>query len=114
MALTIRPKDILKTLSPTDPEAFNAFSSALDATLRDLARDPVVVGFKSVVCYRTGLNVGVNPDDLSGVKRSIVATVSSWKNAGGSGVLRLADKALNDFVVRTALSIATEFDKPGE
>jgi len=67
-----------------------------------------------VVCYRTGLNVSVNPDDLSSVERSIVATVSSWKNAGGSDVLRLAYKALNDFVVCTALSIATEFDKPGE
>lgn len=84
-------------------------------TLRDLARDPVVVGFKSVVGYRTGLNISVDPDDFSGVERSILATVSWWKNrAGGSNVLRLADKALNDFVVRTALSIATEANKPGE
>ena len=114
MALTVRRKDILKSLSPTDPDAFGAFSSALYATLRDLARNPAVVGFKSVICYRTGLNVSVNPDDFSGVEKSIVTTVSSWKDAGGSGVLRLADKALNDFVVCTALSIATEFNKPGE
>ena len=91
------------------------FRSALYTTLRDLAHDPVVVGFKSVVCYRTGLDVKVNPDDFSGVERSIVATVSAWKKqAGGSDVLRLADKALNDFVVCAALSIATEFNKPGE
>ena len=115
MALTVRPKDILKILSPTNPKLFNAFSSALYATLRGLACEPVVVGFKSVeVCYRTGLNVGVNSDDLSGVERSIVTTVSSWKNAGGSDVLRLADKALNDFVVCVALSIAAEFNKPDE
>ena len=94
---------------------FEAFRSTLSATLRDLARDPVVVGFKSVVAYRTGLNVNVNSDDSSSVEKSIVATVSSWKKeGGGSGVLRLADKALNDFVVCTALSIATEFNKPGE
>ena len=93
---------------------FDAFSSALYATLWDLARDPVVVGFKSVVCYRTGLNVSVNHGDSSGVERSIVATISSWRDAEGSDALRLADKALNDFVVRAALSIATESNKPGE
>ena len=59
-----------------------------------------------LVCYRTSLNVGVNSDDLSGVERSIVTTVSSWKNAGGSDVLRLTAKALNDFVVCVTLSIA--------
>lgn len=94
---------------------FDLFYSALYNALRDLARDPVVVGFKSVVGYRTGLNIDVNSDDISGVVRSIFATVSSWKKQnGGSGVLRLADKALNDFVVCTALSVATEFNKPGE
>jgi hypothetical protein len=104
----------LKTLSPTDPEAFNAFSSTLYSTLGVFARDPVVAGFGSVVCYRAGLNVSVNPGDLSGVE-GIFATVSSWGNAGGlSEMLRSADKALNSFVVRTALSIAIEFDKSGE
>ena len=107
-------KDILKTLSPTDSTyVFDAFSSALNMTLRDLARDPVVVGFKSVVCYRTGLNVSTNSDP-SDVEKSVVAAVSSWKKTGGSCALRLADKALNDFVVCTALSIGAEFNKPGE
>ena len=107
MALTGWLKDVL---SPTDPNVFEAFSSALT----NLARDPVVVGFRSVVCYRTGLNVCVNPEDLSDVERSVVATVSSWKVGGGSDVLRLADKALNDFVVCMTLSVAGEFNKPGE
>jgi hypothetical protein len=94
---------------------FDIFHSALYITLQGLARDPVVVGFKSVVGYRTGLNVAPNARDLSHVAESVVATISSWKKrAGGPGMLRLADKALNDFVVCTALSIATEFNKPGE
>lgn len=68
-----------------------------------------------MVCYRTGLNIGLGSDDSSSVERGIVATVSSWKEkVEGSDILRLANKALNDFVVRTALSIATEFNKPGE
>lgn len=93
---------------------FDLFYSALYTALREeVARDPAVVGFKSVVGYRTGLNINVNSDDISGVVKSIFATVSSWKKQNG-GVLRLADKALNDFVVCTALSVAKEFDKPGK
>jgi len=108
-------KDILKSLSLTGSNVFDLFYSALYTALRDLARDPVVVGFKSVVGYRTGLNINVNSDDISGVVKSIFATVSLWKKqSGGSGALRLADKALNDFVVCTALSVAKEFNKPGE
>ena len=108
-------KDLLKPLpfSPKDPNVFEAFSSALRSTLRELARDPVVVGFKSIVAYRTGLNVEPNSDDLSSIERGIIATLSTWKE-GGSDVLRLANKAVNDFVVHTALSIAAEFDKPGK
>ena len=75
------------------------------------------MGFKSVIAYRTGLNITVNPDGTSGVERSVLAAVSSWNGqdeGSRSGALRLADKALNDFVVCTALSIATEFRKPGK
>ena len=111
----MRPEDLLKSLSPTDPNVFESFSSALRTTLRDLARDPAVAGFKSVVGYRTGLNVNPNSDDIPDVKRGIVDTVSSWREkAEGSDVLRLTHKALNDFVVCTMLSIATEFNKPGK
>ena len=108
-------EDLLKSLSLTGPHIFETFRSALHTTLRDLARRPVVVGFKSVVCYRTGLNVSLNCGDSSSIEEAIITAVSSWKeNAGGSAVLRLANKSLNDFVVCIALSIAAEFNKPGE
>ena len=113
--VTRNSKDILKSLSPKQSHILFNFYTALSTTLRTLARDPVVVGFKSVVAYRTGLNVAATSKDPASVERGIITTVSSWKEkAGGSDVLRLADKALNDFVVRTALSIATEFNKPGK
>ena len=92
---------------------FYAFP-ALSQKLRDLARDLVVVEFESVICYRNSLNISVNFDDSSGVEKSIFATVSSYKDAGGSVVLRLADEVLNDFVVCTVLFTITESRKPGE
>ena len=48
------------------------------------------------------------------LNRSVVATVSSWKDGGGSDVLRLVYKVLNGFVVCTTLYVAAEFNKPGE
>ena len=116
MVLTMRLEHLLKSLSTTDPDfIFEAFHSALYSMLRIYACHPAVVGFKSVVCYRTGLNISPNSDDLSSVEMGIASTVSSWNGeAGGSDELRLANRALNDFVVRTALSIATEFNKPGK
>ena len=51
----------------TDPNPPEAFPSALSTTFTDFARDPVVVGFKSVVCYRTGLDVHFNSGDSSDV-----------------------------------------------
>ena len=74
-----------------------------------------MVGFKSVVAYRTGLDIDANASDSSTIGKSIIAVITTWQGqAGGPGVLRLADKPLNDFVVHTALSIATAFNKPGE
>jgi hypothetical protein len=105
----------LKSLSPTDVNVFESFHSAFCATLREFARGLDVVGFKSIVAYRTGLDVNLNPNDSSGIERGIDDTISSWKDKGRkSEAPRLVNKALNDFVVCTALSIATEFNKPGE
>ena len=90
------------------------FSSALSTTFVDFACDPVVAGFKSVVCYPTGLNAWANFGHLSDVERSVIATVSSWKDQTESDAFRLADKAPNDFVFCTALFVATESNRPDE
>lgn len=113
--LTARRKDVLKSLSPTVVNVLDSFYATFRIALREFARDPNVVGFKSVVAYRTGLDVNPSPDDRSGIERGIHDTISSWKDkARESEALRLASKALNDFVVRIALSVATDFNKPGK
>ena len=42
--------------------AFGAFTAAFDRAIADAIADPAVVGFKSVVCYRTGLDVRLGRD----------------------------------------------------
>ena len=109
MALTV----LRKSLPLTDPDVFGAFPT-LDQKLRDLARDPVAMEFESVICYQNSHNTGVNFDGSSSAEKSIVAAVSSYKDAGGSAVLPLVDRVLNNFVVCTALSTATQSRKPSE
>ena len=73
------------------------------------AKDSNVVGFKSVVCYRTGLEVSTVPD-LSAERSALIDTITYTHS---NVPLRLANKPLNDLVVRTTLEIAAEYNKPG-
>lgn len=74
-----------------------------------LGSDSDVVGFKSIACYRTGLDIETT-DDPASILRSLVE-ISSIYNAKGS--IRLAHKAFNDYVVRLLLQIASVVRKPG-
>jgi hypothetical protein len=87
------------------------FSEVLRARLEATAKDPDVAGFKSVVCYRTGLDVSVVPNMDAEVEAMNVASLRF--GVGTNTPLRLADKALNDLVVRTTIEVAAEHGKPG-
>lgn len=76
-----------------------------------MAKDPDVVGFKSVVCYRTGLAVALN-SEWEGLQTAVHSTAERYKAAGTNG-LRLQDKPLNDLVVRITMEIAGASKKPG-
>ncbi|KAI0258154.1 amidohydrolase 2 [Gloeopeniophorella convolvens] len=86
------------------------FSTLLRARLKVSAEDPVVVGFKSIVCYRTGLNVDTASDTTAEVEA--LGAIYDRFRIGTTTPLRLADKPINDLVVRTALEIASEYNKP--
>ena len=75
------------------------------------AKDPSVAGFKSVVCYRTGLDVSAVPDPAA--EAAALLRVGIYKQLQSNVPLRLADKPLNDLVVRTTLEVAAEYNKPG-
>jgi hypothetical protein len=92
---------------PTDP--LETFSKKLRVRLEANAMDPNVAGFKSVVCYRTGLEVSTVPNRSAETS----ALFDTFKHSQSNVPLRLANKPLNDLVVRTTLEIAAEYDKPG-
>ena len=97
--------------SESDYCSLASFCVRLRARLVASAEDPNVVGFKSVVCYRTGLDVSTVPDSNAEAGALYNAC---WRFQSDTNVpLRLADKPLNDLVVRTTLEVAAEYSKPG-
>ena len=97
-------------LNLTAKAALNAFTASLAKSLKESAGDANVVGFKSIVCYRTGLNVAIVSCTAS-LESSLVDLFKTYKEEGR---LRLAHKALNDLVVRIAVEMASEHDIPGK
>ncbi|KAI9439464.1 amidohydrolase 2 [Russula earlei] len=94
-----------------DARVLQTFSATLRALLEASAEDPSVAGFKSVVCYRTGLDVSAVPDPVAELL-ALRVSHESFRSRTSDGPLRLADKALNDLVVRVTLEVAAEHGIP--
>ncbi|KAL4941627.1 hypothetical protein BDV06DRAFT_177803 [Aspergillus oleicola] len=95
-------------LTPSDPRNLSAFQAPWETFNRDFTtrisdaiRDPAVVGFKSVICYRTGLDVQPTEGDTTQLLQSFARTIA------GSTVstARVDDKPLNDWLVRETLNL---------
>ena len=84
----------------------------LTESLTASARDARVVGFKSVVCYRTGLDVapplpgGYHYTFLDALK-DLTAQYQEKKH------IRLENKYFNDLAVQITLEVAGKYEKPG-
>ncbi|KAL4821002.1 protein fluG [Aspergillus spinulosporus] len=94
--------------------SWESFSRNFSALISDAIADPAVVGFKSVICYRTGLDVQPTDDrDTERLIRSFARTISQ----AAVSTPRVEDKPLNDWLVRQTLNLlkaakATRPNKP--
>jgi hypothetical protein len=69
-----------------------------------------VVGFKSIICYRTGLNISLTDTD-----ETIASTLNDvFSMFRQSHLVRLQHKPLNDYVLRLALELCRDIGKPSE
>ncbi|TFY63911.1 hypothetical protein EVJ58_g2956 [Rhodofomes roseus] len=87
---------------------WQSFAAKLAAQLKASAADPEVVGFKSVACYRTGLDISVT-QEFADIEVGLVQLALRYEATNN---LRLSEKAVNDYVVTTALRVAGECGKP--
>jgi len=107
------------SISEDDPQILFLYSSYVEefcAKIEAFAGDPEVVGFKSIACYRGGLDVlpGVNNEAafriFANALRDFVNTPA--KN-GGKKTFRLDHGILNHTLLCRALQIAGKYSKPG-
>lgn len=90
--------DRVMTYSESVSDVLETFGDELDRC----GADPTCVGYKSVIAYRSGLDVG-DPDD-----DEVASSFESWK-AGGSG--RAATKSLRDRFLHLTCRKAASQDK---
>ena len=107
-------EQVLADLLGRDIEGPEDLAGAFAEELRHRLRHPRpgTVGYKSIVGYRTGLRVdpGVSFDDMACTLRTLVPSFRARLAAGEP--LRLATKAVNDWVFTVGLSVAAEKAQP--
>ncbi|KAL2354279.1 developmental protein-like protein fluG [Cryomyces antarcticus] len=85
------------------------FTEAFQADIEASILDPEVVGFKSVVCYRTGLDI--RPTNVE-TRESINASFRDWVASCRKGECRLEHKGFNDALVELSLKCLSDSGKP--
>ncbi|KKY30392.1 putative glutamine synthetase-like protein [Diaporthe ampelina] len=86
-------------------DVFDRAIDEFDAEIRGALEDPEVVGFKSVICYRTGLDIPAVVD-LTVAKASFDEIVTDY--AGPAELARIQHPGLNDLLVHRAAALISE------
>ncbi|KAL4897521.1 glutamine synthetase/guanido kinase [Aspergillus ambiguus] len=87
---------------------WQSFQTGFESRLQQAIQDPAVVGFKSVICYRTGLDVQPDDEDVE----VLVNAMREIYQEAESTRLRLQRKPLNDWVVRATLDMLKAAKRP--
>ena len=99
----------LKRQSTSPDEVFSILLHEFQKHIKDACIDPEVVGFKSVICYRTGLQIPPPPLSVSEVRSSFVEHITAHRLEGKTRFKRLDGLMLNAFLVHKTASIIQSF-----
>jgi hypothetical protein len=86
-------------------DVFETWETTFIATIKKAIRDPDVVGFKSVICYRTGLAIGEFSSDNISLKSAMDQMLSL-------GSTRLEDEVLSPYFVHLTAQLISESKGP--
>jgi predicted TIM-barrel fold metal-dependent hydrolase len=92
-------------LRAREEKTFDDAVAQFEAALREASADPHLVAYKTIIAYRTGLDV---TDPPSG---EAAAALERWR-ADGWAESRAHAKPVRDFLFRRALAVAREVDRP--
>ena len=91
------------------------FREAFPRALEESGADPEVAGFKSIACYRTGLNISVRTEiDNEFSARMEQHLTMVYLKYEVCRQIRLEQRELNDYVVNQTMRAAGNCGKPGE
>lgn len=97
------------TTQTSSEKAFEAAISNFETALRQAISDKEVVGFKSVICYRTGLNIPLEASEDEA--RSAFKGIFSQRQAvNAAKFTRLDHRPLNEFVVHRLAQLIRDSD----
>ncbi|OOQ85096.1 Protein fluG [Penicillium brasilianum] len=97
-------RDIMGEERKTGDSVWTTFRAKFIDALERSMDDPAVVGFKSVICYRTGLDVDPYSPDEDLLTASLHRTLDSGTRKSG---YRVQEKPLNDWLVQQTLKLIT-------
>ncbi|KAI9642438.1 hypothetical protein NHQ30_009243 [Ciborinia camelliae] len=94
----------LDIFAVSEDRFFSSVLEGLQKAINDALSDPDVVGFKSIICYRTGLDIsGACP--LEEVKLSLLRCIWKQKVEGHTRLKRLDGQLLNSWIVHMAAGL---------
>ncbi|KAJ5918303.1 hypothetical protein N7454_010678 [Penicillium verhagenii] len=96
--------DLMSTERKEGQTVWSLFRQQFLDKLEHAMDDPAVVGFKSVVCYRTGLDVDPHTPDEDLLTASLHRTLDLGTRKSG---YRIEEKPLNDWLVQQTLKLIT-------
>ncbi|KAF3937794.1 hypothetical protein ABW19_dt0205567 [Dactylella cylindrospora] len=87
-------------------ESFEDWKVAFVVSIREALHDPFVVGFKSVIAYRTGFDIYLLPDiNATPLERVAADGFHKTKEAGtASGKYRINDRTFNPYLINILAS----------
>lgn len=84
---------------------FDVVLNEFDTAIREAIEDPEVVGFKSVICYRTGLDVPAVVD-VALARASFEEILTDYVDTAGT--VRLQHPGLNDLILHRTAALISE------
>jgi hypothetical protein len=99
---------LLKQPDIEPDEIFKALHDAFEVVIQNCLEDPEVVGFKTVICYRTGLDI---PPLVSygEVKASFLDHISQLQEEGVTDFKRVDGLPLNAYLVNKTASMIAKY-----
>ena len=104
-------EELLKQSQLTPEEVFEGLREAFEILIQDAVDDPEIVGFKSVICYRTGLNI---PPRMSSkdVRDAFEDEIARLQEERITHFKRLDGSPLNSYLVHKAAIIISRSPSP--